>query len=194
MHFKESIADRGVWIGPAIAADGFKYYEMICVYVGDGLVLSKEPQKIIDDIQWQFELKGGGAFKPTLYLGVTISKVQLEDGSYAWAMSPEDYTKNAVKVVEDLLASDNNGKEFQRKSATTPLPPDYKPKVDVSPELNADKASKCLQLTGIARWIVELGGIDIYHEISILSHHNIKPCREKIIWKHCIMCSPTYAI
>jgi hypothetical protein len=73
----------------------------------------------MDDIQRKFEFKGGGAFNPTLYLGATISKVQLEDGSYAWAMSPEDYTKNAVKVFEDLLASDNDGKELQRKSATT---------------------------------------------------------------------------
>jgi len=46
---------------------------------------------------------------------------------------------------------------------------------DVSPDLNTDKASRFLQLIGIPRWIVELGGIDIYHEISILSKHQAMP-------------------
>lgn len=173
MNFKPSQADRDVWLRPAGSGDD-KYYEMICVYVDDILVLSRNPDMILSIIQDTFELKGGGGETPKTYLGASISKAQFVDGTECWALSPEDYLKNAVKVVEDLLVKDGHP-GLKGRSAKTPLPLNYRPETDNSKELGPEMASRYLQLIGIARWAVELGALDIYLEVSILSHHQALP-------------------
>jgi len=174
MNFESTKADRDVWIRPAVTRDGQEYYEMVCVYVDDILVISKDPDAILTVIQDTYELKGGGGATPTTYLGASISKVQFKDGSEYWAMSPNDYLQNALNVVEDLLARDGHP-GLTGRSAKTPMPLNYRPELDNSKELNAKMASRYLQLIGIARWAVELGALDIYLEVSILSHHQALP-------------------
>jgi hypothetical protein len=47
----------------------------------------------------------------------------------------------------------------------------YRPELDVTDELDPDLLSRYSQLIGILRWMVELGRIDIYHEVSVLSQY-----------------------
>jgi hypothetical protein len=42
-------------------------------------------------------------------------------------------------------------------TAKTPLPSGYRPKLDVTDELNNDMALRNSQLIGILRWMVKLG-------------------------------------
>ena len=46
---------------------------------------------------------------------------------------------------------------------------EYRPEIDISPELNATDAAYYQSLVGILRWMVELGRVNITTEVSMLS-------------------------
>jgi hypothetical protein len=46
--YQSCYADPDVWMKPNTKPDGFKYWEYILVYVDDVLVISHEPQKVMD--------------------------------------------------------------------------------------------------------------------------------------------------
>ena len=51
----------------------------------------------------------------------------------------------------------------------------YRPELDVSPVLKQSEVSYYMSLIGILRWIVELGRVDIYLEVSVMSSHMAIP-------------------
>jgi hypothetical protein len=51
----------------------------------------------------------------------------------------------------------------------------YQPELDVLNELVLELSSRYLQLIGIAQWAIELGRIDIHHEVSLLSQYQANP-------------------
>ena len=55
------------------------------------------------------------------------------------------------------------------RNADTPLSSSYHPEFDVSPELSPAEASYYMSLIGVLCWIVELGQVDIYLEVSMMS-------------------------
>ena len=59
--------------------------------------------------------------------------------------------------------------------APNPFPTDYRPELDVSPELPLEHASYYQSLMGIFRWMIELGRVDICTEVSMLSSHMALP-------------------
>lgn len=174
MEFVPTEADPDVWIKPATTEGGFEYYEMICVYVDDILCVSKDPKALIDVTQNSYELKKESIKKPEVYLGATIEKIETKEGVPCWAMSPETYMRNAIKIVEALLEEDGDDKRM-RTTARTPFPTNYRPEVDLTPELGPEMASRFMQLIGVLRWAVELGQLDIFHELSQLSEHQALP-------------------
>ena len=89
-------------------------------------------------------------------------------------MSSEKYVKNAVTTVEDLLNKDGDGYHL-KTTVREPVPHSYKPELDIINELNLELMSRYRQLIGILQWAVELGRIDIYHEIAILSQYLASP-------------------
>ena len=91
-------------------------------------------------------------------------------------MQESRYVKNAVKVVESLIAEDDPDAKL-KSTARNPFPTGYKPELDVTPELNNELGSRFLQLIGILRWAIELGRIDIFVELSQLSQHQALPRR-----------------
>ena len=91
-------------------------------------------------------------------------------------MGSRTYVKNAVKIVEALIAEDDPDAKL-KSTARNPFPTGYKPELDVTPELNDELGSRYLQLIGILRWAIELGRIDIFVEVSQLSQHQALPRR-----------------
>lgn len=170
--FEPTRADSDVYRRPA-EKDGFEYYEYIFVYVDDLLILSKEPRQWIDRLKDIYELREDTIKPPDTYLGAMIGKTQLEDGREAWHMAADKYVENSVRVVQELLDSDGEG--LTLKSAKVPFPSDYKPELDVTRELDAAGISRYRQLIGILRWAVELGRVDIYLEVSLLSQYLASP-------------------
>ena len=66
--------------------------------------------------------------------------IQLSDGVTAWAMSSSKYIQVAVNNVKDYLAKNYPGHGLP-KHATAPLPVNYMLELDITPELDPDKAS-----------------------------------------------------
>ena len=83
-------------------------------------------------------------------------------------MNGKEHVKNACELAKDLLAQ--KGLELAAgKKARRPMPQAHRPEQDISPELKPTEARECQQFIGIARWAVELGRVDILHEVSPLS-------------------------
>ena len=61
------------------------------------------------------------------------------------------------------------------KRATAPWPTDYVSELDMTPELNPDKASYNQSQIGILHWIVELGRVDMITKVSTLASHMAFP-------------------
>ncbi|MFN9980135.1 MAG: hypothetical protein ACK53Y_09490, partial [bacterium] len=51
----------------------------------------------------------------------------------------------------------------------------YRPELDVSPLLDPEQANYYMSLIGILRWAVELGRLDIYIDVCLLSSHMCQP-------------------
>ena len=64
--------------------------------------------------------------------------------------------------------------------AETPLTTSYRPELDVLPELTPRDSAHYQSLIGILRWIVELGRIDIFLEVSMMSSHLAMPRKEHL--------------
>jgi hypothetical protein len=69
LNYKSTKANPDVWIRPGVKPDGFKYYEMLLVYVDDVLCISHDPTATMKGIQGTFKLKGDKIKVPTHYLG-----------------------------------------------------------------------------------------------------------------------------
>ena len=50
-----------------------------------------------------FMMMKGSIGDPDIYLGARLRKVQLDNGVFAWGMSPEKYVQEAVRNVEEHL-------------------------------------------------------------------------------------------
>jgi hypothetical protein len=109
LGFESTKADPDVWIHPAECPDGFKYYEMLFVYVDENLAVSHKGKEVLEEIGTFYRFKEGSLKKPEIYLGANVSEFQLPDRQKAWLTSPRDYVKNAIKTVEDLLEEDGEG-------------------------------------------------------------------------------------
>ena len=104
MGYTPTLADPDVWLRKAVKADGFQYYEMVLCYVYDVLCISNEPMKTMKGIQHTFKLKDDNIDKPEDYLGATLEKMILSDGSQCWSMSSAKSVKTEVQNVEEALA------------------------------------------------------------------------------------------
>ena len=87
-------------------------------------------------------------------------------------MLADEYLVQAIKNVETELAK--IGKKLSTR-ASTPMAQGYKPKLGVSPVLDAGCANYYQNLVGVLWWAVELDRIDIYLEVSLLSAYNAQP-------------------
>ena len=174
MGFADTRADPCVLRRKAKRESGEQYYELILVYVDDILLVSEKPQPVLDKIDSHYKIKAGSTGEPSVYLGAQIYKHSLPDGSWAWGMTSEKYITNAVRIVEDMLEKDGDGKHL-KTTAKVPVISSYKPELDTSPELGPEGTTRFQQLIGILRWAVELGRVDIYLEVSIMSQYLANP-------------------
>jgi len=164
---------------PAIKPNGFKYYEYVLCYVDDIVVISHQPQKIMDGIKAVFKLKGDKVEKPTMYLGANLDEKVTKKGVKCWSMDSFKYVSEAVKNVEDRLAEHKAG--LPTKANTPFSSSSYHPAHDISPELDDTDTKYFQELIGILRWAIELGRVDILLEVSLLSSHLALPRRGHLL-------------
>ena len=148
--------------------------------MGTGLVASPELNILTESIlrnelRRHFHHKEELIGHPTVYLGGSVRKVQLENGVWAWSFSSSQYVQSAIKYVEEYVGRPENTYFKIPSKAETPLMTSYRPELDVSPELTPRDSACYRSLIGILQWIVELGKINICLEVSMMSLHLAMP-------------------
>eukprot|EP00980_Cylindrotheca_fusiformis_P018168 scaffold5886_cov93-Cylindrotheca_fusiformis.AAC.2 len=173
MGFTPCRADNDVWMRPAVKENGDKYYEYIFVYTDDIMVISQNPKPILDKLNVYFLLKPESIGKPNIYLGAQILPFEVQgDPKKKWAISSEQYVKEAVRLVKEWL--EKRGLRLKTKAPSV-LPSGYVPELDGSDELDDERATYYQSLIGILRWAVELGRIDICAEVSMMASYSAMP-------------------
>jgi hypothetical protein len=172
LQFKPTLADPDVWIKPGVKPNGYKYYEMVLVYVDDVMVISETPSRTIEGIKSVFKLKGDAAAPPDMCLGVTLEMKTNSQGTKCWTMSPEKYVDASVRNVEEKLAKD---RLRLPNKCLTPMLGAHHPTNDTSAELTATGVHCYQELIGVLRWAVEIGRLDILLEVALLSSHLALP-------------------
>jgi hypothetical protein len=71
------------------------------VYVDDVLVVSHDPQQIMDDLSKHYTLKEGSVRPPKEYLGLDIAMLEMagndtKEPQKCWSMAVNTYIKSAV--------------------------------------------------------------------------------------------------
>ena len=91
--------------------------------------------KTMKGIQRTFKLKDNNIDETEDYLGATLEKMILSDGSEFWSMSSAKYVKAAVQSFEETMA------KSQKRligRCVAPLRSVYRPETNDSAELKAD--------------------------------------------------------
>lgn len=169
--FRSSLADPDVWLRPATAPDGTQYYSYVLAYVDDLLAIDLNPDAIMHQIGERFTFKNNEIKAPTNYLGARLQHRSL-DGVPMWSMSSDTYIDAALKNISNQL----EGTNWKLPSkVNTPLPSDYHPELDDTPELSSKDRTLFQELIGIVRWATEIGRVDVLHEVSLLSQYQACP-------------------
>ena len=83
--------------------------------------------------------------------------------------------KISIKTFDGMLQEKVRALRNTKLSAKQPLPLGYRPELEQSYELGPYLALRYLQLIGILRWAVEIGRIDIYAEVVVMSQYSALP-------------------
>ena len=85
-------ADPDLWFKVKVCLDdSFEYYKYVLLYVDDSLAISHDDTAALDQMDKFFMMKKGSIGYPDIYLGAKLRKVQLDNGVFAWVMSPVKY-------------------------------------------------------------------------------------------------------
>ena len=148
---------------------GTEYWEYALLYTDDVLVVSERCKQFLRfELEKYFELKEESIGPPKIYLGGKMPKVVLENGLTAWSFTSSQYVQTSVNTVKESRAQQDA--KFPAR-ANTPLSSNYRPEIDVSREPQPAEAAYYQCLIGIHRWMFELGRVDIFCEVSMMSSH-----------------------
>jgi hypothetical protein len=176
--FTSSLADADVWMRKTRKPCGFVYWEYLLAYVDDILVISHQPQVVMDSLAQHVTFKPGSVEPPRNYLGADVFRITVHGGNQdspmkqVWCMSASEYVKRAIEEIERELAMED---AYLPKRTETPLSSGYRPELDFSLELEGSKVNYYQGLIGVLRWIVELGRIDLIVPVSLFSRYMISP-------------------
>ena len=95
-----------VWIRSPMRLDGYKYYEMILVYVNNIMIVYHLGDEVARKIGNFYKIKEGIQGLPTWYLGADTEKIQIKHGCEIWKTSSRYYITNDIETVEALLLED----------------------------------------------------------------------------------------
>ncbi len=117
-----------------------KYYSYILVYVNHILCIHNDSDSILTEIDKYFLLKPDLVGEPDVYSGAKLKLMQLENGVWAWGLSPSKYVQEAVRNWKMYIGG--NLPKFYKltRLAPNPFPTDYQPELDVFPELPPEHA------------------------------------------------------
>ena len=94
--FEPTRYDNDVWFRLDETA---KYYEYVCTHVDDFMVVSKNPEKIMKEIETVFKVKDDSKGPPDYYLGNDYKR----DSQGRWCIGCKKYLKEALIRVESIM-------------------------------------------------------------------------------------------
>ena len=95
-----------------------------------------------------FELKQESIKPPDMYLGWRMRQVELDNGVKAWDFGSSQYVQAVVNNMEEYLKK-HIKKPLPMKGHMNPLTSNYRPDIDISPELEPQDGSYYQSLIGI---------------------------------------------
>ncbi len=146
------------------------------VYVNDILCIHKDPDRGIKVLKYYFPLKHNSVGILDTYLGAKLKLTQLENGIWAWVISPSKYVRELVDNCKDYISKHLPPHYWLPKLAPKLVQTKYEPGKDMSPELDPDLASYFWSLIGVMHWMVKLGHIYVATEVSLSLLHSALPC------------------
>jgi len=159
MGFVPSKAERDIWM-----RDRGDHYEYIAVYVDDLLIVSKDPEAIIESLtkKYNFKLKGTGPI--SFHLGCDFGRDK--DGTLYYA--PKKY-------IDKIL--DNYRRIFGQlpKKASSPLPKGCHPELDTTDLLDFQEQKIYQSLIGALQWVIQIGRFDVCTAVMTLSRFRAAP-------------------
>jgi hypothetical protein len=132
---------------------------------------------VLNLINGYMPLKPSSVGDPEIYPGAKLKMTWLDNGIWAWGLSPSKYVPQAVKNCAKHLTNKLNYHFRLPQRADNPFPYDYFPVLDLSDPLDPECSSFYQHLISVMRWIAELGHIDIVTEVSLLSSHLAYLCK-----------------
>ena len=173
LGFTSCLADADVWRRESTKPNGEIYYEYLLTYVDDCLVLSVNPDLIINRLQTEFKYRMKDVEEPKRYLGALVSRYDLGDKITGWSMSAELYLKRAIEEIESKWG--NLFKMYKQHHLDVPVPPGYHPELDQTDFLLDEDRQIYQSYIGILRWAVELGRIDLAHTAGVMARFAAAP-------------------
>ena len=119
------------------------------------------------------KLKNDEIKPPKVYLGAKLEQRDT-NGIQRWTIGSYDYIDAAITTVKTSLKSKFKDYELP-KNATSPMTSGFIPELDDSRELDSDEITFFQEMIGMLRWAIELGQVDILHEVSILLQYQAMP-------------------
>ena len=91
----------------------------------------------------------------------------MKGGTKCWSISAKKYVKSAIVNLEATLAK----RDMQLPTSNSLIPTNYHPSEDVSNDLNTRGVQSYQVLVSELQWAVEIGRVDIFLEVALLSSH-----------------------
>ena len=163
------LADPDLWFKEETCpSEGAKYCSYFLLYVDDCLVIHHDADIALHELGDLFKINPGSIGDPNMYLGAKLRNIVLENRVEAWATSASKYVQDAVSNSEVHLYENFMGRKFAKNVINT-FESEYDPLMDSSAELGPFFLNYYETQVGVLRWMVELGGIDIITEVSMLA-------------------------
>jgi hypothetical protein len=157
--FVECKAEPDIWM-----RDKGDHYEYIAVYVDDLMILSKDPQGIVDIFEkdYSFTVKGTGPVD--YHLGCDFFRDK--DGTLCYA--PRKYIEKLLFTYEKLFGT-------KPKQYRTPLEKGDHPELDTTALLDDAQTRIYQSLIGALQWVVQIGRFDVTTSVMTLSRFRAAP-------------------
>ena len=179
LGFTNTKGDPDVYRRQASDPSGNPYYEYMVVYVDDIICIFHNPKRWMDTLQATYRLREVGI--PTKFLGSDIKKWHYVDSQghskECWALGSETYVHEACRVAENQMKL--HGLQYpssRRHGSNSPFSSSsYRPELDATQFCENELITVYQNMIGALRWVVELGRIDIQHEVPLLSQYLVQP-------------------
>ena len=161
LGFVPSKAEEDIWM-----RDCGDHYEYVGVYVDDLIIASKNPQRIIDELESKphsFKLKGTG--EVDFHLGCDYFRE--EDGTLC--VGPRKYIDRLDAAYKNHFGTTPSQK------VQSPLEKNDHPELDDSPLLDQDGIAKYQSLIGTLQWTISLGRFDVATAVMSMSSFRAAP-------------------